>query len=109
MFKSKTLKTFYNRYNWLLKHSKESPEEIGSFMKKLSKKIDRLTNYLKHDNIPSTNNALENFYGVTIKESHKKKYKTTEGAHHRIEFEEQKYIKRNVLKQKQEKQKIPVI
>jgi len=109
MFKSKTLKTFHNRYQWLLDHKKESPEEIVSYLDKLAKKIDKLTNHLKHDNIPSTNNALENFYGVTLKESHKKKYKTTEGAHLRIEFEQQKYIKRNVLNQKQEKQKITVI
>jgi hypothetical protein len=109
MFHSKTLKTFYNRYQWLLDHIKELPEEIVSYLNKLSKKIDKLTTHLKHDNIPSTNNALENFYGVTLKESDKKKYKTTEGAELRIEFEEQQYIKRNVLNKKQEKQKIPVI
>ena len=59
MFKSKTKETAMKRFQKLKDKIKELPEEIVTFIKKLSKDINSTLNHIKNDDIPNTNNKLE--------------------------------------------------
>ena len=66
MFNSKTFKTAIKRFNMLWDKNEELPSIIYDFLKKLSKKLNRVFEYTKDRNIPKTNNLVELFYGVTF-------------------------------------------
>ena len=56
------------------------PMELRNFINtKLKPNFDSYMRHTLHDFLPTTNNALENYFGVTLPRHLKKIYKTTEG------------------------------
>ena len=92
----KTLKTAINKLKKLLKE-KDLPDFIDKFVKNLLKKIDRAVQFVNDGNIPKTNNLIELFYKVTFPEKIKRIYRTYEGAMNRIQLNNIRWMKRNVL------------
>jgi transposase-like protein len=65
---------------YLSKYTKEMPESFNKFLNKLRKNFDPYMAHLKDKKLASTNNAMENFFGVTFPSQLKNKYKTVKGV-----------------------------
>jgi hypothetical protein len=98
IFKSKTSKTAEKRFNKLFDNLEDLPDEIGTFIKRLSKNFQRTINHTKHKFLPSTNNLIELYYGITLPKQLKRKYRTTKGLETRIRMSQIRWNQRNVLK-----------
>ena len=98
MFKSKSFKTAQNRFDKLFNNLNELPDEIKTFMKRLSKNFQRSINHTKHSFLPSTNNLIESFFGITLPQHLKRKYRTIEGLNMRLRLAKIRWTQRNVLK-----------
>jgi DNA repair exonuclease SbcCD ATPase subunit len=98
IFKSKTSKTAEKRFNKLKDKLKDLPNEIGSFIKKLMKNFQRTINHTKHKLIPSTNNNIELYFGITLPKQLKRKYRTIKGLKTRLRLSKIRWNQRNVLK-----------
>jgi chromosome segregation ATPase len=98
MFKSKTKKTAMKRFQKLKDKTKELPEEIASFIKKLSKDIDNTLNHITNDDIPNTNNKLEGYYKITLPRHLKRIFRTDKGLNIKLRLNRIRWTERNVLK-----------
>jgi chromosome segregation ATPase len=76
MFKSKKKETAMKRFKKLEEKINELPEEIASFIKKLSKDIENTLNHIQNNDIPNTNNKLEGYYKITLPRHLKRKFRT---------------------------------
>ena len=94
IFKSKTEKTARKRFNELYEKLDEFPKEIKSFIKNLSKYIDKAIQHTINREIPSTNNLIEGFYKTTLPGKIKKIFKTYRGLIIRITLNNIRWIKR---------------
>jgi hypothetical protein len=104
MFKSKTSKTAQKRFNKLFDNLKNLPDEIETFIKKLSKNFQRAINHSKYTFLSNTNNLIELFYGITLPKQLKRKYRTIKGLQTRLRLSKIRWNQRNVLKIKALKQ-----
>jgi len=98
MFKSKTKETAMKRFQKLKDKIKELPEEIATFIKKLSKDINSTLNHIKNDDIPNTNNKLEGYYKITLPRYLKRTFRTEEGLNRKLRLNRIRWTERNVLK-----------
>jgi predicted nucleic acid-binding Zn-ribbon protein len=105
IFKSKTTQTAKNRLQKFKEKIKDLPNEIKLFIEKLPKNFQRLINHIENKLIPSTNNNIELFYGITIPKQLKRKYKTTKGFKTRLRLSKIRWNQRNVLKKNHIKKK----
>jgi len=97
IFNSKTVKTATQRFKRLEGMIDELPEQIGVFIKRLSKTFERSINHIKNDFLPNTNNLLECYFGVTLPGHFKRKFRTLKGIKRRLRLSNIRWIKRNVL------------
>ena len=65
MLKSRTKKTGLKRYNKIIDEIDDVPEKIRGFIRNIQKEIDNLLLHASSDNIPTTNNCIELYFGVT--------------------------------------------
>jgi DNA repair exonuclease SbcCD ATPase subunit len=98
IFKSKTQKTAKKRFQKLKDKIKELPEEIASFIEKLSKDIDNTLNHITNNDIPNTNNKLEGYYKITLPRYLKRTFRTNKGLNIKLRLNRIRWTKRNVLK-----------
>jgi hypothetical protein len=98
MFKSKTTETAEKRFKEFKNNISGLHESTKKFITRLGKTFERVTNHIRHDFLPNTNNIIENYFGTTIHKILKRKYRTSEGLKRRIELVDIIWIKRNVLK-----------
>ncbi len=103
IFHAKTLKTAMKYYHASYDKIEELPPIIQDFIKKLSKKIDKVLQYLKDKKIPKTNNLVELLFKVTFPSKIKRIYRTYAGAITQIKLDDLKWIEHNVLPQAGEK------
>ena len=97
MLKSRTKKTGLKRYNKIIDEIDDVPEKIRGFIRNIQKEIDNLLLHTSSDNIPTTNNCIELYFGVTLNRRLKKKYKTLRGVLNEIRLKTIRWIKRVVL------------
>ena len=76
IFKSTTEKTARKRFQELYNKLDDLPKEIKSFIKNLSKYLDKAIQHTINRKIPSTNNLIEEFYKTTLPRKIKKILKT---------------------------------
>jgi chromosome segregation ATPase len=97
MFRSKTKETAMKRFQKLNNQINELPEEISSFIKKLSKDIHSTLNHITNKDIPNTNNKLEGYYKITLPRYLKKIFRTDKGLEIRLRLNRIRWTERNVL------------
>jgi hypothetical protein len=85
IFKSKKEETAKNRFQKLLDKIDQLPEEIATFIEKLSKNLDKSLNHIKNKLIPSTNNLIENYFGTTLPPELKKNFQNRQRLKNEIE------------------------
>ena len=96
IFKSKKEKTAINRYNKLL-NDKRIPKKIKKFLEKIEEILPNLINHIENDDIPSTNNKVEEFYKITLPKSKKRIYRTIKGIKRRMILSQLRWTHRQVL------------
>jgi len=70
------------------------PMELRNFINtKLKPNFDSYMRHTLHDFLPTTNNTLENYFGVTLPRHLKKIYKTTEGITMYLDLQMEKWDK----------------
>ena len=77
---SKNYKKAVNRLKYLLNEKNNMPKSFQKFLKKLKKNFKGYMGHLKNKKIASTNNAIENFFGVVFPDKLKKLFKTVNGV-----------------------------
>ena len=97
MLKSRTKKTGLKRYNKIIDEIEDVPEKVRGFIRNIQKEIDKLLLHTSSDDIPTTNNCIELYFGVTLNRRLKKKYKTLRGILNEIRLKTIRWIKRVVL------------
>ncbi len=97
IFKSKTEKTARKRFQKLYDKLDNLPKEIKSFIKNLSKYLDKAIQHTINRKIPSTNNLIEGFYKTTLPGKIKRIFKTYRGLLIRITLNNIRWIKRCVI------------
>ena len=97
MLKSRTKKTGLKRYNKIIDEIEDVPEKVRGFIRNIQKEIDKLLLHTSSDDIPTTNNCIELYFGVTLNRQLKKKYKTLRGILNEIRLKTIRWIKRVVL------------
>lgn len=100
IFKSKNHQTGINRYNRLLEKKEEMSEEIRKFLENLEDHLEDALNHTLNDNVPSTNNLIEQFFKITFARKIKKIYRTKRGAMKRMKLNQIRWTKRNVINKK---------
>ncbi|WP_409199326.1 hypothetical protein [Methanobrevibacter sp. DSM 116169] len=103
IFKSKTIKTAKKRFQELQNKKDELPKVISSFIKKLSKNIEKTLQHIIHEEIPKTNNKIECYYKTTMPRYIKKIFRTKEGFIRQMKLQQIRWTKRNVLNTNQKK------
>ena len=90
-------KTGLKRYNKIIDEIDDVPEKIRGFIRNIQKEIDNLLLHTSNDDMPTTNNCIELYFGVTLNRRLKKKYKTLRGVLNEIRLKTIRWIKRVVL------------
>lgn len=99
IFKSKTQEEAYQKLEKIYKTRETKTTIIRKFIEKIYKEKDILLNHIGKEDIPSTNNVVENYYRTTLPGKHKRIYRTIEGLKRRIKQQQIRWTHRNVLKQ----------
>ena len=97
MLKSRTKKTGFKCYNKIIDEIDDTPEKIRGFIRNIQKELDNLLLHTACDDIPTTNNCIELYFGVTLNRRLKRKYKTQRGILNEIRLKTIRWIKRVVL------------
>ena len=100
IFKSKNHTTAVNRYNRLLEKKEEMSEEIRKFLETLEDHLENALNHMLNDNVPSTNNLIEQFFKITFARKIKKIYRTKRGAIKRMKLNQIRWTRRNAINKK---------
>lgn len=96
---SKTVKEATRKYNTIHNQKRYLNPIIANFLDKMESKLDVIFNHLENKDIPSTNNAIENYYRTTLPRFRKRIFKTIEGLQRAIREQQIRWTHRNVLKQ----------
>lgn len=99
IFKSKKIKTAYNRFNKII-NDKRLSEKIKTFLERIEDHLPSILHHINHDEIPSTNNKVEGYYKITLPGSKKRIYRTKKGIWRRIKLSQLRWTHRHVLNQK---------
>jgi hypothetical protein len=97
MFKSKTTE---KRFEKILNNLEQLPPEISTFIKKLKNNFQKTIKHTQHKFLPSTNNLIELYYGITLPQQLKRKYRTIKGLTIKLRMSKIRLHQRNVLKTK---------
>lgn len=77
---SKNYEKALKRLKYLWNEKNNMPEPFQKFLKKLKKNFNSYMGHLKNKKLASTNNAIENFFGVVFPDKLKKLFKTIDGV-----------------------------
>ncbi len=95
IFKADTAKKARTRFNILFNNIKHLPPIIGKFLNKLKKKLEKAINHITFDDIPSTNNKLERYFGITLPKFLKRRFGTDKGLEIHLNLTQYRWIQRN--------------
>jgi hypothetical protein len=79
----------------LFNNIKHLPPVISDFIKRLEKNLDRGINHMRYDFLPSTNNQIECYHGVSLPDEQKRIYRTDEGLDRASRFGRIRWTQRN--------------
>jgi hypothetical protein len=80
ILRSKKLKNAKKLFNDLMNHLNKIPKDLADFVKnKIKPNFDSYMRHLEFYFLPTTNNKMENYFGVTLPRHLKKIFKTIEG------------------------------
>lgn len=99
IFTSKTYKQAHRRFNTMYNQRTELNKHIKKFLEKIKPELDIILNHTIDEEIPATNNTVENYYRTTLPRAQKKIYKTEEGLKRTIKIAQIRWTHRNVLKE----------
>ena len=99
IFTSKTHKQAIRRYNTLYNKRTQLNTHIKHFLEKIKPELDIILNHTIDEDIPRTNNTVENYYRTTLPRSQKRIYKTLKGLKRTIKLMQIRWTHRNVLKE----------
>jgi hypothetical protein len=92
ILRQKDYKKAKKKFKQLLNHMDKIPTELRNFINtKLKPNFDSYMRHTLHDFLPTTNNALENYFGVTLPRHLKKTYKTVEGITMYLDLQMEKW------------------
>jgi len=77
---SKNYERAKKRLKYLWNEKNNMPESFQKFLKKLKKNFNSYMGHLKNKKLTSTNNVIENFFGVVFPDKLKKLFKTINGV-----------------------------
>ena len=100
IFKRKTYKTAMNKFNELYGKRKDMSEEIKKYIENLKDTLDDALHHTLNENVPSTNNLIEQYYKITFGRKLKKIFRTDRGVYKRMKANEIRWTKRNVIQRK---------
>ena len=100
IFKRKTYKTAMNKFNELYGKRKDMSEEIKKYIENLKDTLDDALHHTLNENVPSTNNLIEQFFKITFARKIKKIYRTKRGAIKRMKLNQIRWTKRNAINKK---------
>jgi len=100
IFIQKNKKDARRRFNTIYNAKEHLPPIIQRFIERMRKNLEILINHIEDDEIPATNNTVENYYRTTLPRKQKRIYRTIEGAYKRIKEQQLRWTHRIVLNQK---------
>jgi len=100
IFNVDTKKDAKRRFNTIYNSKDSLPPIIQRFLERMNKNLEILINHIEDEDIPTTNNIVENYYRTTLPGKHKRIYRTLEGAERRIKEQQLRWTHRIVLDQK---------
>ena len=98
IFTAETHKQAQRRFNTIYNQRKELNKHIQRFLENIKPELEILLNHTIDEEIPRTNNTVENYYRTTLPRSQKRKYRTLTGLKIRIKEQQIRWTHRNVLK-----------
>lgn len=99
IFTSKTYKEAKRRFNTIHNQKKGINKHITKFLEKIKPELETMLNHILDEEIPATNNTVENYYRTTLPRSQKRIYKTLQGLKKAIKIAQIRWTHRNVLKE----------
>jgi hypothetical protein len=96
IFKAKNPKNAWKRFMILYNNRDNLPEIISDFLKRLKPNFHKTINHLKNKLIPSTNNTIECYFGVTLPDYLKRRYRTTKGLEQWLNLAKLRWHSRNI-------------
>lgn len=100
IFKCKTYKAAWNKFNKLYAKRKEMSEEIRKYLENLKDNLNDALHHTLNKNVPSTNNLIEQYFKISFGHKQKKIFRTERGAMKRMKANEIRWTKRNVIQRK---------
>ncbi len=95
IFKADTPQKAKRRFNIFFNNIKNLNPIIAKFISNLKHKFEKTINHIGRDDIPPTNNILERFFGITIPQNLKRRFRTDKGLEIHQYLTEYRWIKRN--------------
>jgi len=95
IFKQKDVKKAKRRFKTLYNNLNNLPTEVHTFIHRLNKTFDKAVNHMVHDFLPSTNNQLECYNGVSLPDNQKRIYRTDKGLERATILGRIRWTKRN--------------
>ena len=99
IFTAKTHKQAKRRFNTMYNQRTQLNNHIQHFLEKIEAELEIILNHTIDEEIPATNNTVENYYRTTLPRSIKRIYKTLKGLKRVIRIARIRWIHRNVLKE----------
>ena len=99
IFTAKTHKQAQRRFKTIYNQRTELNNHIQHFLEKIEPELEIILNHTIYEEIPATNNTVENYYRTTLPRSQKRIYKTLNGLKKVIKIAQIRWTHRNVLKE----------
>jgi hypothetical protein len=95
IFKQKNIEKAKRRFKILYNNVNNLPPVIATFIRRLSKIFDKTVNHMIYSFLPSTNNQLECYNGVSLPDNQKRIYRTDRGLDRAIRLGMKRWMERN--------------
>lgn len=95
IFKADTPDKARRRFNIFFNNIKSLNPIIAKFISNLKNKFEKTINHIGRNDIPPTNNMLERFFGITIPQNLKRRFRTDKGLEIHQYLAEYQWTKRN--------------
>lgn len=99
IFTAETHKQAQRRFNTIYNQRTQLNNHIQHFLEKIEPELEIILNHTIDEEIPATNNTVENYYRTTLPRSIKRIYKTPKGLKRVIKIAQIRWTHRNVLKE----------
>ena len=86
--------------NTLYNQKEHSDNNSNKYLGNLKNRFDKTITFYDNPLIPSTNNTIERYFGITLPHNLKRKFRTKEGLTRWLRIQKIKWTKRNVLNDK---------